>query len=252
MVLHSHLKKTEYRALAISLALHALFFLWIFFFADRTSDELLKVAIVIEQAQLRSPEIIDETKLHKEQPKKKAQKSKSRLEKKQTARAGKKSAQDSPRVLSDPWQEYEQRMFAQNRTNSTTVGSGDARRGVGWGEEKTGRTAKRGEAEQVKVPPGSSSSATRWRKGSARRLLSLPPIDYPESVRRKSGQGVVELLIEVDAQGHVESVEIVKSSGITRLDINARNAYRRAVFSPSPSGESATGIVSVTFRMKDN
>jgi TonB family protein len=47
-------------------------------------------------------------------------------------------------------------------------------------------------------------------------------------------------------------VEILKSSGYTRLDLNARNAYRRAVFSPSASGESATGIVTVTFRMKDN
>ena len=124
--------------------------------------------------------------------------------------------------------------------------------GPKWGSEKTGRSNKQGEKENVAIPKGDSKARTRWRKGAARRLLTIPAIEYPESVRKKSGQGQVELQIEVNAQGRVEEVEIIKSSGYTRLDINARNAYRSAVFSPSPSGESATGIVVVTFRMRDN
>ncbi|GAB4430192.1 MAG: hypothetical protein OHK0011_12820 [Turneriella sp.] len=244
------IRSIEYRAFAASLAVHALLFLLIYIVAGKNIPSLLQVSIVVEREQIR-PEQAEEPEVTiRPQSKKSGRKLRTVREKPQ-AKSGRQSQRDN-RTLQDPWSSYEQRMFAQNRTSSGTTRGSTTSQATSWGSEQTGRTAKRGESEQVNVPPGRSDSSTRWRRGAARRLLSLPAIDYPESVRRKSGQGSVELLIEVDERGHVESVEILKSSGITRLDINARNAYRRAVFSPSASGESATGIVTVTFRMKDN
>jgi TonB family protein len=244
------LRKPEYRAFAVSLALHALLLLLIFIVAGKTIPAPLEVSIVVEREQIEPEQLGEQEETLRPQPKKSRRKLRTAREKSQ-AKSGQEARRDN-RTLQDPWSSYEQRMFAQNRTSSGTNKGSTTSQSTSWGSEKTGRTEKRGENEQVNVPPGRSDSATRWRKGAARRLISLPPIEYPESIRRKSGQGSVELLIEVDERGHVESVEILKSSGITRLDLNARNAYRRAVFSPSASGESATGVVTVTFRMKDN
>lgn len=244
------IRKNEYRAFAVSLAVHALLFLLIYIVAGKNIPSLLEVSIVVERRQIQPEQLEEPEETIRPQPKKSRRKNRAASER-PPAKSGRQAQRDN-RTLQDPWSSYEQRMFAQNRTSSGTTKGSTTSQSTSWGSEKTGRTEKRGESEQVNVPPGRSESATRWRKGSARRLLSLPAIDYPESVRRKSGQGSVELLIEVDERGHVESVEILKSSGITRLDLNARNAYRRAVFSPSASGESATGVVTVTFRMKDN
>ena len=166
----------------------------------------------------------------------------------QKASAGTSSRPGAPE---DQWSRYERQMHSRQSTSQHTAQAA-GNTGPKWGSEKTGRRGKQGEKENVAVPKGNSKTSTRWRKGAARRLLTMPAIEYPESVRKKSGQGQVELQIEVNAQGRVEEVEIVKSSGYTRLDVNARNAYSSAVFSPSPSGESATGIVVVTFRMRDN
>ncbi len=243
-------KTYEYRAFAVSLALHALLFLLIYLVAGKNIPSLLEVSIVVEREQIQ-PEQLEEPE-ETSRPKTQKSRRKLRTAREQPQAKSERQAKRDNHTLQDPWSDYEQRMFAQNRTSQGKADSSSSSKASNWGSEKTGRTEKRGESEHVNVPPGRSDSATRWRKGSARRLISLPPIEYPESVRRKSGQGVVELMIEVDERGHVENVEIVKSSGITRLDISARNAYRRAVFSPSASGESATGIVTVTFRMRDN
>ena len=243
-------KNYESRAFAISLALHALLLLLIYFLPANRLRAPLEVAIMLESEPVEPHEIIQPEKQvtpRRRQSDRKAAPAHSRTTAKRAS-----SARRDTRTLSDPWSDYEQKMFARKHTSEGSDRGKATASATSWGSENPGRTEKRSEHEQVTVPQGSSNSAMRWRKGSARRLISLPPIEYPESVRRKSGQGVVELLIEVDERGHVENVEIVKSSGITRLDLNARNAYRRAVFSPSATGESASGIVSVTFRMKDN
>lgn len=240
-------QKMEYRAFAVSLAVHALLFLLIYVVAGKSIPSLLEVSIVVEREQIQ-PEQPEET--LRPQPKKNRRNLRTAREKSQ-AKSGRQAQRDN-HTLQDPWSSYEQRMFAQNRTNSGTNKGRTTAESTRWGSEKTARQEKSAPGEEIAVPAGQSNSSTRWRKGAARRLLSLPAIDYPESVRRKSGQGSVDLLIEVDAQGQVESVEVLKSSGFTRLDLNARNAYRRAVFSASASGESATGVVTVTFRMTDN
>ncbi len=242
----------ERRALLVSLGLHALLFLLIVLFADLKLTNTLSVTILSESPQ-RIQELPEEEEREIIRPSR--SKGKSAKQQKQASgaagskRKGKNNSESLP-AMSDPWSQYEQQMHSR-KSAGTSPGSASHTEGTKWGSEKTGKNEKRGESEKVNIPKGDSSTATRWRKGAARRLLSMPPIEYPESVRKKSGQGKVELLLEVDAQGRVESVEILKSSGSTRLDISARNAYRNAVFSPSPSGETATGVIVVTFKMRE-
>lgn len=241
----------ERRALLISLAVHAVLLL-LLGLAYQNQGKTLQVSLVVEQKEeVQRLEIEEEEETLT--PLRKSRRANGANKKQQatTRRPGSTGDPKSSGKPQDQWANYEQAMHTRNRNSAShsVPATSDAPR---WGSEKTGRSGKRGESEQVAVPKGDSKSSTRWRRGSARRLLTMPAIDYPESVRRKSGQGQVELQIEVNAQGRVEEVEIIKSSGYTRLDINARNAYRNAVFSPSPAGESAVGIVIVTFRMRDN
>lgn len=244
----------ERRAFLVSLALHALLFLFIVLFADLRFYQTLTVTIV-NRAPQPTQEIVEEE-LQEEITRpanstgKKVRPQKDPAGAAGSRRKGKTNSKSETQTLADPWSQYEQQMHSR-ASRGKESGSGARTESTSWGSEATGKSAKRGEAEKVNIPKGDSSAATRWRKGAARRLISMPAIDYPESVRKKSGQGKVELLLEVDAQGRVESVEILKSSGITRLDISARNAYRNAVFSPSLSGETATGVIVVTFKMRD-
>lgn len=245
------IKHPERRAFAISVAAHIFLFLLLLAFAG-TEDKTMRVSIVVETERPERAQIIEEeqeelTTERRKRPKEKSA-GKKRQQSSQKASAG---TSPQPGAPEDQWSRYERQMHSR-KSNSQHTAQASGNSGPKWGSEKTGRSSKQGEKENVAIPKGDSKTSTRWRKGSARRLLTMPAIEYPESVRKKSGQGQVELQIEVNAQGRVEEVEIIKSSGYTRLDINARNAYRSAVFSPSPSGESATGIVVVTFRMRDN
>lgn len=237
------------RALAISLAAHALLFLLFWLAGSDNLSRTLSVSLLIESEpqQLEIPD---------EETREISPQNKMRRRKKQSAgnagqaRKGAKSNSSAPATPDNPWGSYERDMF-RRKSGDTTGRAGTKTQGTNWGNEKTGKTTKQGTQENVVIPPGDSKSATRWKKGASRRLVSLPAIDYPESIRKKSGQGQVELRIEVGADGRVEEVEILKSSGFTRLDINARNAYRSAIFSPSVSGDHATGVVVVTFRVRD-
>lgn len=236
------------RAFAVSFAAHALLFLLLVLFAGRNLGNPLEVRLVIESdlQRLEAPETEEE----EEAPAQRSRRRSSPGSAKRKPGRGSTATTDAPSGPVDPWSDYERKMHRRGRDH--TERSNAASTQTAWGNERTGKTSKRGENETAAVPPGSTGSSTRWKKGAARRLVSLPAIDYPESIRKKSGQGRVELMIEVGPDGRVEEIEVVKSSGYPRLDMNAKMAYRNAVFSPSASGESATGIVVVTFRMRDN
>ena len=60
--------------------------------------------------------------------------------------------------------------------------------------------------------------------------------DYPRAARSRGEQGDVELEISVDAEGEVEGVAVVSSSGFAELDDAAERAVRRARFVPASSG----------------
>lgn len=238
------------RAFAISLVIHALLFLILWLWSRNALDRTLSVSLILdsEPQKLEIPE---------EEESEISPRGNSRRRKNQSApgkaggtKKGARNNSNAPATPENPWSSYERDMHRRKSANTTGQAQAKAQ-GPAWGNEKLPKSSKQGTQENVTVPPGDSKSSTRWKKGAARRLVSLPAIDYPESIRKKSGQGQVELKVEVGADGRVEEVEILKSSGFTRLDINARNAYRNAVFSPSASGDSATGIIVVTFRVRE-
>jgi len=241
------LKSPTSRAFAISLALHLLLFLLLVFIAARSLPPVLSVTVVVEKEETPTTEIIEK---EIEEPVQNDRRRKPRRPSTAAAQKSRRGTNNPDATAGDPWRDYERNLH--RRGNRGTEQAAARADGTAWGSEKFSRGDKHGTSENVEIPRGKTGSRTRWRKGAARRLVSMPAIDYPESVRKKSGQGQVELLIEVDADGRVESVEVLKSSGYTRLDLNAKNAYRSAVFSPSSSGESATGVVVVTFKMRDN
>jgi protein TonB len=79
----------------------------------------------------------------------------------------------------------------------------------------------------------------------------LPIPDYPRDSRRRGEQGTVVLDVEVSADGHVESVAIVSSSGYPRLDEAAALAIREAQFTPALlDGRAVGGTVRVPYRFR--
>ena len=69
-------------------------------------------------------------------------------------------------------------------------------------------------------------------------LRSIRP-DYPKGARRRGEQGETLLELCVNADGVVDSVRIVRSSGFAELDRAAVRAAQAARFAPARSGESA-------------
>jgi protein TonB len=62
--------------------------------------------------------------------------------------------------------------------------------------------------------------------------ISQPPREYPAISRRLGEEGTVTLRILVNDKGHVDQVDIRKSSGVPRLDEAARKWALRVVFKP--------------------
>lgn len=83
-------------------------------------------------------------------------------------------------------------------------------------------------------------------------IIVLPRLDsahpfvapFPSTARRLGESGSVVLGFMVDAQGHVvpSSIEVLTSSGYTRLDDAARNAMKRARFLPGTRDGAATAM----------
>lgn len=236
------------KAFLYSLAAHAIFLLLILFVTHKETNRTLEIALIVQSPTEQEHEELDLKEIPQENKRQQRQKNEVAKRVRSKTKRQKSVASGAP-ALKDPWSSYESQMFARN--SKTTAESSHKSGGTSWGSEKFKRDSKGETDEVVVIPQGRKQSTTAWRKGGQRKLVSLPSIDYPESVRKKSGQGVVKLLIEVDSKGRVTSVEVEESSGIIRLDLNARNAYRRAVFSPSASGESAVGVVTVRFLLKD-
>ena len=159
---------------------------------------------------------------------------------------------NSARAEKNPWEEYERTLHTTNQKVSNSQARINSKN-TSWGNEKLHTSEKAGQIESIQIPKGKvNASALRWIQGGQRKLVNIGKIDYPEALRKKTtAQGQVELLIVVDPEGRVQEIEIVKSSGTTRLDLNARNAYRNALFSPSSSGEYAKAIITVTFKLKE-
>ncbi|WP_034379676.1 energy transducer TonB [Herbaspirillum sp. CF444] len=82
--------------------------------------------------------------------------------------------------------------------------------------------------------------------------IEAPHANYPPASRRMGEEGVVQFRVLVNTAGRAEKVDIIKGSGSSRLDDEARRAVMRAVFKPyiedgKPIVVSATGAI--TFKL---
>lgn len=94
------------------------------------------------------------------------------------------------------------------------------------------------DATTVKAAPGGASAKPGY--------LRNPHPTYPEAARAARQQGVVMLLVNVDASGNVASVRIARSSGFPLLDERARSTvagswkFKPARANGVPIGSSVT------------
>ena len=68
---------------------------------------------------------------------------------------------------------------------------------------------------------------------TAARLLGEFKPDYPSFSKRKNEEGRVDLLLQILADGSVGTVEILSSSGSSRLDKAAQNAAKQCPYAPA-------------------
>jgi protein TonB len=90
-------------------------------------------------------------------------------------------------------------------------------------------------------------------RGPALRAGSGGGLGYPEAARKQGLEGVVVLLLSIDATGHVDRVEISESSGHTLLDEAAVQAARTWRFDPAmKNGQPVPGslVRRVRFRLR--
>lgn len=79
--------------------------------------------------------------------------------------------------------------------------------------------------------------------------LDNPKPYYPESARRRGLEGVVVLLVEIDAEGRAASVEIKQGSGHAALDRAARETVQSWRFRPATrAGHAVSAQVEVPIR----
>ena len=91
---------------------------------------------------------------------------------------------------------------------------------------------------QVDVPP--------------RPRQTIRPVN-PKGAQRRGEQGEVELEVDVESDGAVVAVSVIRSSGFPDLDEAAVKAMRRAVFRPARAGSEAvrsTVRQKLEFRLK--
>lgn len=78
-----------------------------------------------------------------------------------------------------------------------------------------------------------------------------PKPDYPPDARRQKQEGVVYLLVSIDARGRVEEVQVERSSGFELLDEAALKAVRQWEFEPARRGDTPVATrVRVPIRFK--
>ena len=117
------------------------------------------------------------------------------------------------------------------------------------------------EREVMETPPVAESAASAAEKPAPKQArLDAPPKprkairpDYPKGARQRGEQGDVVLEIHVGADGLVDSVGVVESSGHPELDDAAVRAAKAARFSPARAGRepvASTARLTLTFRLR--
>jgi len=85
------------------------------------------------------------------------------------------------------------------------------------------------------------------------RIITPAPLRYPEQARRNNLEATVTLEADIDAQGRVVDVRVVKPAGFG-FDEAAAAYVRGSVFSPAFVGATAVGVrmrILVVFTLTD-
>lgn len=79
-------------------------------------------------------------------------------------------------------------------------------------------------------------------------LIRAVPPEYPRAAERREMEGVVQVSIEVDADGNVTGVQVLSATPPGIFDSAATNAVKRWKFE---AGKPATGIIkNIQFKME--
>ena len=117
------------------------------------------------------------------------------------------------------------------------------------------------EREAMETPPAPESAAQAVERPAPKQAkVDAPPRprkairpDYPKGARQRGEQGDVVLEIRVGADGLVDNVGVVASSGHPELDEAAVRAAKAARFSPARAGRepvASTARLTLTFRLR--
>jgi protein TonB len=114
---------------------------------------------------------------------------------------------------------------------------------------ETPREAPRAAARQNSSGARSSVSPARWQARLASHLERRKR--YPAAARRQGQQGTAQVRFTIDASGNVQSVALVRSSGVALLDEEVVALVRRASPVPAPPpGVNRTIVVPIRFSMR--
>ena len=114
---------------------------------------------------------------------------------------------------------------------------------------ETPREAPRAAAPQNSSGSVSSVSPARWQARLASHLERRKR--YPAAAKRQGQQGTAQVRFTIDASGNVQSVSLVRSSGVALLDEEVVALVRRASPVPAPPpGVNRTIVVPIRFSMR--
>lgn len=148
-------------------------------------------------------------------------------------------------------------------TNVTAAGAGSRSASIGASISTT-RLPRRPVAASTTAPGSSGTGGETGSGGDSAEptgpsvafappeLIESPDIEYPSRSRRANEEGQVKCRMHVTALGLVEAVEIVVSSGFSRLDDAARRGLAKWKFKPGTRDGIASNCLvdhTVTFRL---
>lgn len=113
----------------------------------------------------------------------------------------------------------------------------------------TQQQAPRAAAQQNSTGARSSVSPARWQARVASHLERRKR--YPAAAKRQGQQGTAQVRFTIDGSGNVQSVSLVRSSGVPALDEEVVSLVRRASPVPAPPpGVNRTIVVPIRFSMR--
>lgn len=111
------------------------------------------------------------------------------------------------------------------------------------------QNAPRAAAPQNSNGAVSSVSPARWQARLASHLERRKR--YPAAARRQGQQGTAQVRFTIDASGNVQTVSLVRSSGVAMLDDEVMSLVRRASPVPAPPpGVNRTVVVPIRFSVR--